>query len=215
MGGIFINWYFVTIFYFFTFVILWYLVTFLLGYFEFPFWSPFWQTFKIPYSWFVYVPPNSYSIWFSVSVWSFPTSNNHILHIFLLHLEILSFVYIFCQQDCHKHIWNTSQWNYSKLLSIVWSSALYWEVLHFWYFSCIALPYCSEQHSCHCQIMSQMLFDRGSILAIKPIVLSSDSLCFERFQVLWYSASDIAHSITRMALLGYDILGFVSCHNFG
>ena len=109
------------------------------------------------------------SIWFSVSVWSFPTSNNHILHIFLLHLEILSFVYILCQQDCHKHIWNTSQWNYSKLLSIVWSSALYWEVLHFWYFSCIALPYCSEQHSCHCQIMSQMLFDRGAYLQLNQL----------------------------------------------
>ena len=114
---------------------------------------------------------NSYSIRFSVSVsvWSFPTSNHHILHIFLLHLEILSFVYIFCQQDCHKHIWNTSQWNYSKLLSIVWSSALYWEVLHFWDFSCIALPYCLEQHSCHCQIMSQMLFDRGAYLQLNQL----------------------------------------------
>ena len=99
MGGVFITWYFVTIFYFFTFVILWYLVTFLLGYFEFPFWSPFWQTFKIPYSWFVYVPPNSYSIWFSVSVRSFPTSNNHIYCIY--------FCYIW--RSCHLFTFSASR----------------------------------------------------------------------------------------------------------
>ena len=158
--------------------LLWYFVTLILCYFEVPLWSPFRQTFKIPSSWVVENVPAPVHIHF----W--------LLFLYLyeafLHWIIIYCIY-FCYiwRSCHLFTFSASRaaintsgtrlkWNYSKLL---WSTVCI--ILR-----SIALPYCSEQHSCHCQIMSQMLFDRGSTLAIKPIVLSSDSLCFERFQVL-------------------------------
>ena len=113
-----------------------------------------------------------------------------------LHRIIIYCIY-FCYiwRSCHLFTFSASRtaintsgtrlkWDCSELLwSFACSSALYCKVLHFWYFSCIALPYCSESihviaKLCHkCFLTGEAHLQLNQLFCLQIRFVLKDSKC--------------------------------------